>query len=35
VDDAADTRWSLTVAARLLREAGAAAVLPFSLALQA
>ncbi|MGN6741855.1 MAG: helicase-related protein, partial [Amnibacterium sp.] len=35
VDDAADSRWSLTVAARLLREAGADAVLPFALALQA
>jgi ATP-dependent DNA helicase RecQ len=35
VDDAADSRWTLTVAARLLREAGASAVLPFALALQA
>jgi ATP-dependent DNA helicase RecQ len=35
VDDAADGRWTFTVAARLLREAGAAAVLPFALALQA
>jgi ATP-dependent DNA helicase RecQ len=35
VDDAADSRWTLTVAARLLREAGAASVLPFALALQA
>jgi len=32
VDDRADTRWTLTVAARLLREAGAPAVLPFTLA---
>jgi ATP-dependent DNA helicase RecQ len=33
VDDRADTRWTLTVAARLLREAGAPAVLPFALAI--
>ncbi len=33
VDDLADSRWTLTVAARLLRRAGAAAVLPFALAL--
>jgi ATP-dependent DNA helicase RecQ len=32
VDDRADTRWTLTVAARLLREAGAPSVLPFTLA---
>ncbi|WBU38033.1 DEAD/DEAH box helicase [Homoserinibacter sp. YIM 151385] len=31
VDDLADSRWTLTVAARLLREAGADAVLPFTL----
>ena len=35
VDDAADSRWTLTVAARLLRRAGAPGVLPFVLALQA
>ncbi len=35
VDDRADTRWTLTVAARLLRQAGAGAVLPFVLALEA
>jgi ATP-dependent DNA helicase RecQ len=35
VDDRADTRWTLTVAARTLRAAGAAAVLPFVLALDA
>jgi ATP-dependent DNA helicase RecQ len=35
VDDAADGRWTFTVAARLLREAGAASVLPFALALRA
>ncbi|MDM4762783.1 RecQ family ATP-dependent DNA helicase [Galbitalea sp. SE-J8] len=33
VDDLADSRWTLTVAARLLREAGAPGVLPFALAL--
>jgi ATP-dependent DNA helicase RecQ len=33
VDDVADTRWSITVAARALRHAGAASVLPFALAL--
>jgi ATP-dependent DNA helicase RecQ len=32
VDDRADTRWTLTVAARLLRQAGAPGVLPFTLA---
>jgi len=32
VDDRIDTRWTVTVAARLLREAGAAGVLPFALA---
>jgi ATP-dependent DNA helicase RecQ len=35
VDDAADSRWTLTVAARLLRQAGAPGVLPFALALEA
>ncbi|AMB60472.1 recombinase RecQ [Microterricola viridarii] len=34
VDDIADSRWSLTVAGRLLRQHGAGAVLPFTLALQ-
>ncbi|MFC5433918.1 RecQ family ATP-dependent DNA helicase [Microbacterium suwonense] len=32
VDDLADSRWTLTVAARTLRRAGATAVLPFVLA---
>jgi ATP-dependent DNA helicase RecQ len=32
VDDRIDTGWTMTVAARLLREAGAAGVLPFALA---
>lgn len=32
VDDLADTRWTLTMATRLLRDAGASAVLPFTLA---
>jgi ATP-dependent DNA helicase RecQ len=32
VDDLADTGWTLTMAARLLRAAGASAVLPFALA---
>ncbi len=35
VDDIADSRWTLTVAARELRSAGASAVLPFTLALRA
>jgi ATP-dependent DNA helicase RecQ len=35
VDDLADSRWTLTVAARALRLAGAPAVLPFALALRA
>ncbi|WP_314504784.1 DEAD/DEAH box helicase [uncultured Microbacterium sp.] len=35
VDDLADSRWTLTVAARELRRAGATAVLPFTLALRA
>ncbi|WP_417509244.1 RecQ family ATP-dependent DNA helicase [Microbacterium sp.] len=34
VDDQADSRWTLTVAARALRQAGAAEVLPFVLALR-
>ncbi len=34
VDDLADSRWTLTVAARELRRAGAADVLPFALALR-
>jgi ATP-dependent DNA helicase RecQ len=33
VDDVVDSGWTMTVAARLLRQAGAAAVLPFALAL--
>ena len=32
VDDRVDTGWTMTVAARLLRTAGAPAVLPFALA---
>jgi ATP-dependent DNA helicase RecQ len=32
VDDMIDTGWTMTVAARLLRRAGATAVLPFALA---
>ncbi|MFT2815594.1 RecQ family ATP-dependent DNA helicase [Leifsonia sp. A12D58] len=35
VDDIADSRWTLTVAGRLLRKHGAGAVLPFTLALRA
>ena len=35
VDDLVDSRWTLTVAARELRRAGATAVLPFALALRA
>ena len=35
VDDLADSRWTLTVAAQVLRQAGAEEVLPFTLALQA
>lgn len=35
VDDLADSRWTLTVAARALLAAGATAVLPFTLALRA
>ncbi|GAA1134558.1 RecQ family ATP-dependent DNA helicase [Microbacterium natoriense] len=34
VDDQADSRWTLTIAARVLRQAGAAEVLPFVLALR-
>ncbi|KZE93603.1 ATP-dependent DNA helicase RecQ [Agromyces sp. NDB4Y10] len=34
VDDLADSRWTLTVAARALRQAGATGVLPFALALR-
>jgi ATP-dependent DNA helicase RecQ len=34
VDDQADSRWTLTVAARTLRQAGANEVLPFVLALR-
>lgn len=34
VDDLADSRWTLTVAARALRQAGATDVLPFVLALR-
>jgi ATP-dependent DNA helicase RecQ len=33
VDDLADSRWTITVAARALRQAGASAVLPFVLAI--
>ncbi len=35
VDDLADSRWTMTVAGRELRRAGASAVLPFTLALAA
>jgi len=35
VDDLADSRWTLTVATKLLREAGAEEVLPFALAVVA
>ncbi|GAB3618508.1 RecQ family ATP-dependent DNA helicase [Okibacterium endophyticum] len=34
VDDLVDSRWTMTVAGRLLRRAGASAVLPFALAVQ-
>jgi ATP-dependent DNA helicase RecQ len=34
VDDLVDSRWTLTVAARALRRAGAGSVLPFALALR-
>jgi ATP-dependent DNA helicase RecQ len=33
VDDVVDSGWTMTVAARLLRQAGAVAVLPFALAI--
>ena len=32
VDDLVDSRWTMTVAGRLLKRAGARAVLPFALA---
>ncbi len=35
IDDLADSRWTLTVASRELRRAGATAVLPFTLAIRA
>ncbi|MCU1558995.1 MAG: recombinase RecQ [Microbacteriaceae bacterium] len=35
VDDLVDSRWTMTVAGRLLRRAGASAVLPFALGLRA
>ncbi|TFD54721.1 DEAD/DEAH box helicase [Cryobacterium frigoriphilum] len=35
IDDVADSRWTLTVAGRALRRAGAGAVLPFTLAVRA
>ena len=35
VDDRVDTGWTMTVAARMLRQAGADEVLPFALALEA
>ena len=35
VDDLIDSRWTMTVAGRTLRRAGASAVLPFALALRA
>jgi ATP-dependent DNA helicase RecQ len=35
IDDRIDTGWTMTVAARLLREAGAPAVLPLALAVTA
>ena len=35
VDDLADSRWTLTVAARALRQAGATGVLPFTVAVRA
>ncbi|WP_104127022.1 ATP-dependent DNA helicase RecQ [Cryobacterium sp. Y57] len=34
IDDLADSRWTVTVAARVLRQHGASAVLPFALALR-
>jgi ATP-dependent DNA helicase RecQ len=35
VDDLIDSRWSITVAGRALRQAGASGVLPFALAVAA
>nr|MBA3605102.1 hypothetical protein [Acidimicrobiia bacterium] len=35
VDDVAESRWTITVAARALRHAGAASVLPLTLAIDA
>ena len=32
IDDVADTGWTLTMAARVLRQAGVSEVLPFTLA---
>ena len=34
VDDSVDTGWTMTIAARLLRQAGASGVLPFALAVE-
>jgi ATP-dependent DNA helicase RecQ len=34
VDDVVDSGWTMTVAARMLRREGAAAVLPFALAVE-
>ncbi|MEO6200271.1 MAG: recombinase RecQ, partial [Cryobacterium sp.] len=34
IDDIADSRWTITLAGRLLRQQGASAVLPFTLALK-
>ena len=34
VDDLVDSRWTMTVAARVLRQAGATAVLPLALAMR-
>ena len=34
IDDLADSRWTLTVASRVLRQHGVSAVLPFTLALR-
>ncbi|MCU1523254.1 MAG: recombinase RecQ, partial [Microbacteriaceae bacterium] len=34
VDDLVDSRWTITVAGRMLRRAGASAVLPFALGLR-
>jgi ATP-dependent DNA helicase RecQ len=35
VDDRIDTGWTMTVAAMVLRDCGASAVLPFALAITA